>query len=82
MALEHESKFFEDNKAEWLKIYKGQFALIEKEVLWGTFTTHAKAYEQGIEKLGNVQFLIKRIEEREEVIYYPALSIGAINASS
>ena len=48
----------------------------------GTFTTHAEAYEHGIEKLGNVPFLIKRIEEREEVIYYPALSIGATNASS
>ena len=80
MVLETEITYFEEHKAEWLKVYKTQFALIKDRELLGTFTTHDEAYQEGINKLGNQPFLIKQVIEEEELVQFPALTVGVINA--
>lgn len=82
MALERELEFFKRRRAEWLQHYKGQFALIKEERLIGTYTTFQEAFEAGVRELGNQAFLIKQVTEEEEVIQYPALTVGMIRARS
>jgi len=80
MVLETEITYFEEHKAEWLVIYKDKFALIKDRELLGTFTTHDEAYQHGVDKLGNQPFLIKKVIEEEELVQFPALTVGLINA--
>jgi len=82
MALEQELQYFHAHKDEWLRIYADQFALIKGEELYGTFTTLQEAFDEGIRRLGNQPFLIRQISEREELVQYPALSVGMLSAHS
>ena len=80
MALEMERKYYEEQKVELLKHYKGQFALIKGAQLAGTFTTHKEAFTAGVEKFGNVPFLVQQVEEEQELIQHPSLTVGLISA--
>lgn len=80
MALERELEFFKKNKAEWLKYYKGQFAVVKNEQLLGTFTTFEEAFHAGVKALGNQPFLIRKIGEQEEIAQFPALEAGVLSA--
>ena len=80
MALETELQYYEEQKAELLKHYEGQFALIRGAELVGTFTTHEEAFTAGVENFGNVPFLIQTIEEETEFIQHPSLAVGIISA--
>lgn len=82
MALEIELGFYNEQKAELLKHYEGQFALIKGKELIGTYTTWGEAFNDGVKRLGNVPFLIKQVQEKDEVVQFPALSVGALNAHS
>ena len=81
MTLETERKYYQERKAELLKYYEGQVALIKGEKLIGTYTTPEEAFSAGIEQLGNVSFLIKGIREQAEVIQHPALAVGIISVN-
>ena len=78
MPLKKELQYYSEQKAELLKHYKGQFALIKGKEVIGTYTTWDEALEDGIKKLGNVPFLIRQVQEEEEVVQSPALLVGAI----
>ena len=80
MALETESEFFEQHRAEWLGGYEGKFALIRGQELAGVFDTPEAAYEAGIEKWGNVPFLVKQILPEDRVEQAPALVYGLLHA--
>jgi hypothetical protein len=80
--LEKELKYFEDHKEELLKHYENQFVLIKDDQLIGAFTTEAEAYAAGIQKFGNQPFLIKRVTRDEEIVHFPALTLGLLNARS
>lgn len=80
MVLEVELKYYLDQKVELLTHYKGQFALIKDAGLEGTFTTHEEAFSAGVEKFGNVPFLIQHIQEEDEFIQHPSLTVGLISA--
>jgi len=82
MALKTELRFYNDQKEELLKHYKGQFALIKGKKLIGTYTTWEEAFNDGVQKLGNVPFLIREVQEKDEVVQFPALLVGAISAGS
>ncbi len=82
MALEQELAYYNQRKPELLEHYLGQFALIKKRELLGTYTTLNEAFEAGIQKLGNKAFLIKQVAETDETIHFPALSVGMISAHS
>lgn len=76
MELDKELKYFESIRSELLESSKGQFALIKGNKLIGTFELEAEAYKTGIEKLGNVPFLIKEIVPEDSTDFIPLLSIG------
>jgi hypothetical protein len=78
-VLQTEVQFYQKNKDEYLKLYKGQFVLIKGEKFIGVYTTDAEAYKAGLEQFGNQPFLIKQVLEDDTKVSYPALTIGAIN---
>jgi hypothetical protein len=79
IPLQTELEYFEKNKQEYLRLYKGQFVLIKGENFAGAFTTDAEAYRAGLEKFGNKPFLIKQVLDEDETISYPALTVGVLN---
>ena len=82
MALETEVEFYNSCKKEWLRYYEGKFALIKGKELIGTYTTWQEAFNDGVQRLGNVPFLIRQVQEKDEIVQFPALAVGAISASS
>ena len=71
-------EFFASQKSEWLKYYKGQFALVKGRQLLGTYTTMEQAFAAGVRALGIQPFLIKQVTEKEEVLHIPALDAGVL----
>ena len=71
MVLKVELGFYNNQKEELLKHYTGQFALIKGRTLVGTY-----------EKFGTSPFLIKPVQEEEELVQFPALLVGAISADA
>ena len=82
MVLDAELIYFDKHRVEWLKVYKGQVALVKGDALHGTFTTSKQAFEAGVKLFGTAPFLVKLIEETDAVIQYPAFSIGMLSAHS
>ena len=80
MELQQELEYFMSIKEDLLKHHKGKFALIKGMELVDTYTTWAEAFDAGIERFGNVSFLIKLVQEEDEIVQFPALVVGAINA--
>lgn len=82
MELETELQFYESHRAEWLQHYNGKFALIKGVDLLGTYSTWDEALEEGVKRLGNVPFLVRRIQPENDTVQFPALAVGAISADS
>jgi len=82
MPLEQELRYFESRRAELLTQHKGQIALVKGEELIGTYSTTREAFTQGVRLFGNQPFLLKAIEERDQIASIPALAVGAISADT
>lgn len=82
MELKTELGFYNNQKGELLKHYRGQFALIKGKELIGTYTTWEEAFNDAVEKFGNELFLIKPVQEEDEFVQFPALLVGAVNADT
>lgn len=82
IMLEKEIKYFEDNRAQWLKEFPGKFVLIKDENLIGYFDNQKDALAEGARRFGNQSFLVRKVEESDEVIYIPALTLGILHADS
>ena len=78
--LKEERQFFEANRAALLKEHRGKFALIKGSELIGTFDTDENAYAEGIQRFGNVAFLIRRVQEEDPKAEFPALTFGLLRA--
>lgn len=78
--FEKELEYYKANKEELLKHHENQYAVIKENKLLGAYTTEQEAYEAGLKEFGNVSFLIKRVTKQEEIVRFPALAIGVINA--
>jgi len=61
--LQKELDTYEKNKAELLKSSIGKFVLIKDDKVINTFDTQGDAIKVGIDKFGNMPFLVKKIEE-------------------
>lgn len=81
MELQQELEYFESIKQDLLKHHKSKFALIKGPELVDTFTTWDEAFNAGIDRFGNVPFLIKPVQEEEERAQFPAFVVGAINVN-
>ena len=63
LILEAELKLYEEKKQELLSHDAGKYVLIKNTDIIGIFESEKDAIRAGIEKFGNVPFLVKRIEE-------------------
>lgn len=72
-ALDTELEYFESIKDELLKYNRGKFAVIQGQELAGIWDSGESAYLKGVERFGLKSFLVRRIEEEEEVVDLPTL---------
>jgi hypothetical protein len=80
--LDIERKYFEKNMPEWLHRHSGKFVLIKGEELVGIFDKVEDALAEGARRFGTDSFLVRLVEESEETIYIPALTLGVLRANS
>ena len=78
MILAKEYEYYASVKDELLKHYQGKFALIYGSELVGIWDSQENAYINGIERFGNVSFLIKHIVADEAIESVPALFLGVL----
>jgi hypothetical protein len=80
--LDKERKYFEKHRAEWLKQHPSKFVLVKDEELIGIFDTQQEALVEGARRFGSDSFLVRQVEESEQLIYIPALTLGILRADS
>ncbi len=80
MALEQEVAYFEAHRQEWLQHHAGKFALVVGERLIDTYDTAARAYEAGVDAVGNVPMLIKQVTAADTPEQVPALALVLADA--
>ncbi len=68
--LEDELKTYEKNKQELVKTANGKYVLIKGKTIVDIFESEQDAIKIGIDKFGNVSFLVKKIEEVEQTQNY------------
>lgn len=76
-----ELRFFNENRAEWLKEHKGKFALVKGKMLLGFFDSADGAYSEGLKQLGNVPMLVIQVLPEQPVDQFPALQLGLVHAN-
>ena len=79
-AIAREIVAFDAMKAELLRHYEGQFALVKSGQLEGTFTTENEAYDAGVKKFGVDTFLVRPVIKDVPIAAMPALFAGLIDA--
>jgi len=79
--FERELAYYNEHKDELLQHHENQFVIIKEIEFGGAYSTDAEAYKAGLSKWGNVSFLIKRVTKEEEVVRFPALTTGVLNAN-
>jgi hypothetical protein len=80
--LERELAYFEANRQRFCELYAGQYVLIHGEQFLGTYSTDALAYEAGLQKMGNVPFLIKCAMPTDVEAFVPAYSLGILRPNA
>ena len=73
---------FEKQKQDLLKLCEGKFAVFKASEFLGVFDTPQAAYEAGLNRWGNVQFLIKPVIKEEQPQQIPALYLGLLHAGT
>ena len=71
---------YETKKSELLRLCPGKCAVLKGKEFLGVFDTPQAAYSAGIEKYGNVPFLIQLVQKEERVEQAPALFLGVLHA--
>ena len=63
--LRLEIEAFEKNRVEWLKHHAGKFAVLKGSDICGFYDSDENALVAGLEKYGDVPFLIKEVLEED-----------------
>ena len=80
--LEEELEYYERNLSDWLNHHPGKFVAVVGQDVLGFFDTIDDALQAGARQVGLGSFLVRRIQEVEENVSIPALSLGIIYADS
>jgi hypothetical protein len=80
--LETERQFYSENLANWLSQFPGKFALVKGQELIGTFDTNEQALSEGARRFGLEPFLVRRVQERQDDVNVPALTLGILRANT
>lgn len=75
-----ELQYYKTHKKELLKSHTNKYLVIKGNQMLGAYDTDMDAYEAGLKEFGNVAFMIKKVTKEEEVIRFPALALGIVNA--
>jgi hypothetical protein len=68
MVLEEELATYRRELPKMLATHEGQYALIRGQHVLGYWPTQKEAYEAGVERVGLVPFLVKKVEAVEPVL--------------
>lgn len=80
--LEQELAYYAEHLAEWLAKHQGKFVLVKGRELVGVFENQNEALAEGARRFGLESFLARRVEEAEELVHVPALTLGLLRADS
>jgi len=69
-ALDSELATYEQHKARLLATAEGKFVLIHRAQVLGVFDSDKEAISRGYELLGNVPFLVKKINAVDEPLTF------------
>jgi hypothetical protein len=81
LMLEKELSFFDKNLKNWLTKYPGKFIVIKEEELIGVFDTNEQALSAAASRFGLQSYLIRRVQEQQEDLKLPALTLGLLYAN-
>lgn len=70
MKLKQEYETYQAHKEELLAKHEGQFVLIRENEIVGVFASYDDALKAGLNKFGNVPFLVKKIERDEKINFF------------
>jgi hypothetical protein len=82
VALSEELSFYSDIKEKLLEESRGKYVLIKGKRVAGIFDSEKSAYEKGLEKFGDIPFLIKKVADESCVESIPALTLGVFYVDS
>lgn len=72
-----ETETYNAHKTELLRTAEGKYVVIKGTQIFGIFDDEADAYGHAIRYFGlRVPFLLKRVQEQEEVIYLGGSALG------
>lgn len=68
--LNVEVEFFDDNRMEWVKEHRGEYALVQDKTCHGFFFSWESALKEGLKLLGVQRpFLVKEVLENDRVYF-------------
>jgi hypothetical protein len=79
--LETERSYYVEHLPELLREHRGRFVLIKHDVLVGLYDTLEDALAEGARRFGGESFLARRVEEQQEEVSIPALTLGLLSAN-
>ena len=74
-----ELEAYAQRKEELLALCEGKFALFKGVEYCGTFDSASAAYDAGIDRFGNVPFLVQHVERAPAAVRFPALDLGVLH---
>lgn len=80
--LDIERDYFREHRAEWAESRPGSFVLVKGRELVGVYSSAEDALTEGAYLFGLSPFLVRNVNEEEQEISVPALTLGIINADS
>jgi hypothetical protein len=78
MPIEQELKYFEDNRADLVRHYKGKWVVIKGTELIGAYDDSDAAYAAGVGRFRTEPFLVRQVTENDSPIQAPALFTGLV----
>ena len=77
-VLEQETRTWLAHRDELVKTAPGKFVVIKGDRIFGVFGDKAEAYEQAYRQLGRGPFLLRPIQEEEEVYYVSGSALSEL----
>lgn len=80
--LEKEREYFKKILPKLLTESRERIVLIKEEELVGVYNTFEEALSEGARRYGKESFLVRRVDDQQEEINIPALSLGILRANT
>ena len=78
--LDKEKRLFASKQDEWSDLYPNQFVLVKAKELIATFDSIEDALQEGYRLYGRTSFLIRHVDEQDEEMHIPALTLGLLQS--